>query len=525
MLKNKKSICVIGAGSSGLITIKELLDEGHEVTCFEKYDQPGGVFYHNDNDEKAGVYDSTLLTVSNYMMAFSCFPPPLEEERKFWKGREYEQYLQKFTQHFDLNKHIQYETEVISIKQSDDGTYSIEIKSTNNESNSSLFTFDAVAVCSGTHRMPKYIEIEGKDKFKGEIHHSAFYKNAKPFTGKRAVCIGLGETGADIAEEVAQVTESCILSLRHYQPVVQRFPQGGNHTNDAYTSHFLYSMPVKALNLLSIMVFLVTRLFTKKPETKAFAEWNLKTGNYFNHFFTKNEIFFNSIVQKKLTVNVSGISHLTEDSVVFNDGHKENVDMVMLNTGYVDQFPLIADVEIGDMRQLYKHMIHPDLGAGIVLIGWARPAVGGVPACAEMQSRYFALLCSGEKKLPEKEELMQLITRQANYENEVYYKNPNVRTLVHYSRYMSDFSKVIGCSPWRSSTLFNPLLAYRLWFGSQMPVIYRLHGPHSNFEQAKKTVFNVPVASNIIELAVISLYAIIMRGLAALRIIKPDPKY
>jgi len=29
-------VCVIGAGSSGLTTIKKLLDEGHDVTCFEK---------------------------------------------------------------------------------------------------------------------------------------------------------------------------------------------------------------------------------------------------------------------------------------------------------------------------------------------------------------------------------------------------------------------------------------------------------------------------------------------------------
>ena len=29
-------VCVIGTGPAGLTTIKQLRDEGHEVTCFEK---------------------------------------------------------------------------------------------------------------------------------------------------------------------------------------------------------------------------------------------------------------------------------------------------------------------------------------------------------------------------------------------------------------------------------------------------------------------------------------------------------
>jgi cation diffusion facilitator CzcD-associated flavoprotein CzcO len=37
-------VCVIGAGASGLVVTKELLDEGHVVTCYEKADRQGGLF-------------------------------------------------------------------------------------------------------------------------------------------------------------------------------------------------------------------------------------------------------------------------------------------------------------------------------------------------------------------------------------------------------------------------------------------------------------------------------------------------
>ena len=38
-----RKVGVIGAGPSGLTTIKQLRDEGHEVVCFEKNAQIGGI--------------------------------------------------------------------------------------------------------------------------------------------------------------------------------------------------------------------------------------------------------------------------------------------------------------------------------------------------------------------------------------------------------------------------------------------------------------------------------------------------
>ena len=45
-----KRVAVIGAGPSGLVTIKELLEEGHAPTCFEKAEGLGGVFRFGEND-------------------------------------------------------------------------------------------------------------------------------------------------------------------------------------------------------------------------------------------------------------------------------------------------------------------------------------------------------------------------------------------------------------------------------------------------------------------------------------------
>jgi NADPH-dependent 2,4-dienoyl-CoA reductase/sulfur reductase-like enzyme len=48
-----KRVAVVGAGPSGLVTVKELLEEGHEPACFERAAGLGGVFRFGERDPHA----------------------------------------------------------------------------------------------------------------------------------------------------------------------------------------------------------------------------------------------------------------------------------------------------------------------------------------------------------------------------------------------------------------------------------------------------------------------------------------
>lgn len=51
-------VCVVGAGPCGLTTIKQLMDEGHDVVCFDKNAELGGIWYRHDGDEnQAKAFD------------------------------------------------------------------------------------------------------------------------------------------------------------------------------------------------------------------------------------------------------------------------------------------------------------------------------------------------------------------------------------------------------------------------------------------------------------------------------------
>ena len=521
----RKNVCVIGAGPSGLVATKELLDENHSVTCFEHSANPGGMFRAGAAADEAGAYDSTRLTISNYMMCFSSFPPR-DDDRRFWSAAEYRQYLLEFIEEFDLDRAIRYRMDVLSVARDASGDgYVVEVAPVDDPSARVAHHFDSVVVSTGTHRVPNYIDLPGQDDFTGEITHSAHYRNAERFRGKRVLCIGIGETAADVVSEIAQVADNCTLSVRRYQPVIARYPRGGEHPNDTFTTYLINAIPLSVITPFQRLGTKLGKRFGKTAESRAVAEWNSNNDHYFNHFLTKNEAFINRIVDGTLTVNASGIERLGKDYVVFKDGRRETIDTVMLNTGYIEDFDLVKDVDVVDMRALYKHMIHPELGTGVVFIGWARPTAGGVPAASEMQSRYFALLCSGKRKLPEPVQLEKLIEREADFENDVFFGNPELRTLVHYNRFMIGMSKLIGCSPWRPEILASPLLAYRVWAGSQVPPIYRLFGPHSDRETARKTIMSLPSGFAFVQAVLLTIAIGGARVLTATGLRKPDPTY
>jgi cation diffusion facilitator CzcD-associated flavoprotein CzcO len=86
----KKKVCVIGAGASGLVTMKELVAEGHDVEAFEATGFVGGSFSVGADQSSANrSYKSLYLTISNNYMAFSDFPP--KDEWKYWTGKKKEE--------------------------------------------------------------------------------------------------------------------------------------------------------------------------------------------------------------------------------------------------------------------------------------------------------------------------------------------------------------------------------------------------------------------------------------------------
>lgn len=538
-------VCVIGAGPSGLTTIKQLKDEGHSVTCFEQNAGIGGIWHRSvnptDDMNRMKVYDDLILTISMGMMAYSDFM--VKGKRTFYNRTQYQQYLEAYADQYDLRKHIRLNSEVNEIKKTTSQKWLVK---TTSDGQSREQLFDAVAVCNGPFHYPEMRTVPNLDKFSGKVIHSSLYRNNKQFAGKRVLVVGLAESGADILREISNVASETTLSIHSYTFLLPRIFSGKFPTDTLTTRFHHYEMyvrsqfrhyPYQAIfgkNLFSRFIFMtfawfyafvaatIQALSGKKEEddnssvnplgqpakptkididcelTKEhFAtidEWNRRSSNYegtwsAKRIICKNVSFIPNIVNKKIMVNDAGIDRIDGNRVYFKNNETKEYDIIMLCTGFKKDFAALGqDLSVQDdnVRNLYKHAFHPDHGGRLAFIGFVRPLTGGIPIASEMQARYFAQLCSNKLKLPSN--LHQVIREEKEWEDAMVFRSPRQdEAIPSQALFIDSIAKEVGCLMPIHQLIFKPRLLVKHWFGTYNQTSYRLVGPHK-MPSAMKTL-------------------------------------
>ena len=503
------NVCVIGAGPSGLVTIKELINAGIRVRCFESSNALGGAF--NSTITTGQSYNSLKLTVSNYFMAYSDFMPSDDEPRRFWTAEEYKKYLENYVESNKIRKYICTGHRVISAKVENE---KVKVHVSNKRAE---FTeeYDYLAVCTGSNAIPKVPRYKDIELFEGSIIHSRSYLCAEKYRNKKVVCIGLGESGADIVHEISQVTD-CTVLVRDFPNVIPRWIN--NHTSDAYTTIFFYSMRAIGINLFMRFKAWYLLNFVKNltKEEKLIQKWTLKRKKFLGKFLTKNDIFIRDIVEEKVRLVKDTISFFTQNGVVTENGEAISADVVIFNTGYKTDFRNFSfGKDFENPRKLFKNMISPKYGKLISLIGWARPSQGGLPACSEMQARYLALLISEKKRLPPVKEQEKTIQKDKRHNENVFDYSKELTSLVNYYDFMTSMSLLIGCSPrliyWNDFELSKKLV-----FGSHISACYRLNDPQTR-QKSINTIKSLTIAYSSRRIFTILLFILIFNPVTKIK--------
>jgi dimethylaniline monooxygenase (N-oxide forming) len=61
-----KRLCVIGAGAIGLVTTKNFLEQGFDVTTYERNDYVGGLWHATDDLNQTSVLEGTRANLSKH---------------------------------------------------------------------------------------------------------------------------------------------------------------------------------------------------------------------------------------------------------------------------------------------------------------------------------------------------------------------------------------------------------------------------------------------------------------------------
>lgn len=186
--------CVIGAGAAGVSALQQLREAGYEVECFEKTDRVGG-HWHTD-------YDALHLITSRDMTHFEGFPMPADYPH-FPRRDQVRAYIESYARHHGHYELINFNTPVLSVTPVPAGDGPVGsagwrvVTSRGDEG-----VFDGVLVANGHLWSAKVPAVA--DGFTGVQLHSSEYKNVADLRGNRVLVVGAGNSGCDLAVDVAQ---------------------------------------------------------------------------------------------------------------------------------------------------------------------------------------------------------------------------------------------------------------------------------------------------------------------------------
>lgn len=180
-------VVVVGAGFSGLYLLHRLRGLGLSTKVFDTAGDVGGTWYWNR-------YPGARCDIPTTDYSFS-FDPQLDEEwtwsEKYATQPEILSYLQHVADRFDLRRDIEFSTRVESAAW-DESTSRWRLTTDRGTRVECRF----YVMASGCLSVPKSPDIEGADRFGGEVYFTSTWPHeGVDFAGKRVAVIGTGSSG------------------------------------------------------------------------------------------------------------------------------------------------------------------------------------------------------------------------------------------------------------------------------------------------------------------------------------------
>jgi cation diffusion facilitator CzcD-associated flavoprotein CzcO len=194
---------IIGAGPAGLACAGCLKQAGVESTLLEKADGVGAVWRRH--------YDRLHLHTDRGHSGLPGLEIPKTCPRYPSRGQVVK-YLEQYAREFELRP--RFGAEVRSARR-DHGVWRVE-------SAAGTFVAPNLIVATGIADFPYRPRWPGEEHFGGDIRHSSAYRNPAPYAGKKVLVVGFGNSGAEIALDLAEHGVAVALAVRGPVNIVPR---------------------------------------------------------------------------------------------------------------------------------------------------------------------------------------------------------------------------------------------------------------------------------------------------------------
>lgn len=323
MRNTQHKIIVIGAGPAGLAIAGRLKNAGISSHILEQSSTVGSSW--------ANHYDRLHLHTIKEYSHLPHFPLP-EDWPQYISKDQLIDHLKSYRTHFDLS--VKFNQKVVEIM-AEGSEWKVITASGEN------FIADRVVVSTGFNRSPVIPEWPGQETSLGSIIHSRDYRNAKPYHGKNVLIIGMGNTGAEIALDLAEQGANAAISIRGPVNIVPRDFHGRPTQK---TAMMLRKLPTwlgdkVGVLLRKIAVGDLSRWGIEPPDDPPTAQLRK---------YGKTPVIDLGTVDiiKKGDIRVVGdIQSFTEQGVIFASGEEEHFDDIILATGYTANLPEFVKIE------------------------------------------------------------------------------------------------------------------------------------------------------------------------------------
>ena len=250
----------------------------------------------------------------------------------------------------------------------------------------------SVVVATGYNGVPKAPSFPGLENFKGLALHSRDYRNATPFKGRRTLVVGCGNSGAEIALDLAEQGVAVTLVVRSPVHVVPRD---------------LLGRPAQATSLM------LAPLPARWRDAIVGPVLRVAVGDLRAYGITRPAMGLNQMIEQQGRIPLLDIGTVAQikagrmavrpavqqvngHTVRFADGREEAYEGLVLATGYdsglarfIDGFDAIAD------SRGRPHRFGEETGIpGLYFVGFRNPSTGALREIAREAPRVAAALAA-----------------------------------------------------------------------------------------------------------------------------------
>ncbi|MCH4578090.1 MULTISPECIES: flavin-containing monooxygenase [Pseudomonadota] len=310
-------VVIIGAGPAGLAAARALKLRDIPYVQLERHSDLGGIW--DIDNPGSPMYKSAHFISSRDKSGFFDFPMP-KHFADYPTRAQILEYTHSFAEAYGLRDSIRFSTAVNRATQDAEGVWTIETAG-------GAIKASALVSATGVTWDARLPEVPGH--FDGEIIHSVDYRDPSRFSGRRVLVVGLGNSGADIACDAAAHADAAFISSRrgyHFVPK-HLFGKPADQTEwlPIWAERLMYNI------MRPLVIGDVTQWGLQRPDHKLFESHPLINSQLL-HYLQHGDIYAKP-----------GIARLDGNGVVFTDGSREEVDLIVFATGYDWSMPYLPE--------------------------------------------------------------------------------------------------------------------------------------------------------------------------------------